>query len=265
MSGKVPRRFGPPPIIGSIVFTVALVIIIWSIAESGVSFVELYKGIPWMYEAVSQMIPPDMQDGNQFWRVTNSMLTTLQIAVAGGVIGLIISFAISWLAASNHTPHFTVSILIRSIITLFRSIPDLVWAIFFVMTVGLGPFAGALAIMIDTIGYCGRFYAESMEEVDPAPGESLRSMGAGNLTVIACCTVPSALPGMTAHSLYAMERAVRSSFILGIVGAGGIGQELEFFMTMEQWPYASTCILMIFFSVLGMEQLSNLLRRRLIN
>ena len=203
------------------------------------------------------MVPPDMKDGSQFWRVTNSMLTTLQIAIAGGVIGLIISFAISWLAAANHTPHYTVLVITRSVITLFRSIPDLVWAIFFVMTVGLGPFAGALAIMIDTIGYCGRFYAESMEEVDPAPGESLRSMGAGNMTVIACCTIPAALPGITAHSLYAMERAVRSSFILGIVGAGGIGQELEFFMTMEQWPYASTCILMIFVTVLGMEQLSN--------
>ena len=156
------------------------------------------------------------------------MLTTLQIAVAGGVIGLIINFATAWLAASNHTPHFIVAMLTHSVITLFRSIPDIIWAIFFVMTVGLGPFAGALAIMVDTIGYCGRFYAESMEEVDPAPGESLRSMGAGNMSVIACCTI-ICLPAMTAHSLYAMERAVESSFILGIVGAGGIGQELEFF------------------------------------
>ena len=262
---QAPERFSAPPIINSLFFTAALAFIIWSMVRAEISLISLWEGLPWMGEAISQMFPPSAKDGDQFQRILNSMLTTLQIAIAGGVIGLVLSFSIAWLAASNHTPHVVVAAITRSIITLFRSIPDIIWAIFFVMTVGLGPFAGALAIMIDTIGYCGRFYAESMEEVDPAPGESLRSMGAGNISVIACCTIPSALPAMTAHSLYAMERAVRSSFILGIVGAGGIGQELEFFMTMEQWPYASTCILMIFFIVLGMEQLSSWLRRRLIN
>lgn len=259
----IPKRFGAPPLLNSIIFTAAVVFIIWSMVRAEISIGKFLEGLPWMAEAISQMMPPSARDSEQFWRISGNVLTTLQMAVAGGVIGIIISFGVAWLAAANHSPHITVYALTRGIITLFRTVPDVVWALFFVVTVGLGPFAGALAIMVDTIGYCGRFYAESMEEVDPAPGESLRAMGAGNITVAACSTIPAALPAMTAHSLYAMERAVRSSVILGIVGAGGIGQEIETFITMDEWPYASTCILMIFIMVLSMEQLSAWLRRRL--
>ena len=173
----MPKRFVLPPILNSLIFTIAVVFIIWSMVHAEISIISLWEGLPWMGEALSQMFPPSAKDADQFQRVLNSMLTTLQIAVAGGVIGLIISFAVAWLAAANHTPHFTVAMLTRSVITMFRSIPDVIWAIFFVMTVGLGPFAGALAIMVDTIGYCGRFYAESMEEVDPHPAKACAPWG----------------------------------------------------------------------------------------
>ncbi|TVR44126.1 MAG: phosphonate ABC transporter, permease protein PhnE [Planctomycetota bacterium] len=260
----LPDRFKLPTLVNSIVFVIAVTFIIWSMVRAELSVTKFIAGLPWMAEAAQQMVPPSTRDWPQFWRISNNLLTTLQMAVAGGVIGIIISFGIAWMAARNHSPHWSVYALTRGVITLFRTVPDVIWALFFMVTVGLGPFAGALAIMVDTIGYCGRFYAESMEEVDPAPGESLRAMGAGTITVAACSTIPAALPAMTAHSLYAMERAVRSSVILGIVGAGGIGQEIETFITMDEWPYASTCILMIFIMVLGIEQLSAWMRRRLL-
>lgn len=261
---QAPPRWRRPPVLTSIFFTIAIAFIIWSMVRAEISITTLIQGLPWMGEAVKQMVPPATRDWDQFWRISSSVLTTFQMAIAGGILGIVVSICVAWLAAWNHTPHPVIYALTRGIITFFRTVPEVVWALFFVLTVGLGPFAGALAIMVDTIGYCGRFYAESMEEVDPAPGEALRAMGAGNVTVAVCSTIPAALPAMTAHSLYAMERAVRASVILGVVGAGGIGQEIETFITMEQWSYASTCILLIFLMVLSMEQFSAWMRRKII-
>jgi phosphonate transport system permease protein len=261
---QTPPRFRRPPIVGSIFFVLAVAFIAWSMARAEVSVSALITGVPAMWDIAGEMLPPSARDTESFWRLMGSLLTTFQMAVAGGIIGIAISLPLAWLAAWNHSPHPVVYAMTRGFITFCRTVPDLVWALFFVVTVGLGPFAGTLAIVVDTVGYCGRFYAESMEEVDPAPQEALKAMGAGSLSVVVCSTVPAAMPAMTAHSLYAMERAVRSSVILGLVGAGGIGVEIETFMNMFQYSYAATCIVLIFIMVLAMEQLSSWLRRKVL-
>ena len=149
-------------------------------------------------------------------------------------------------------------------VTLSLSVPDLVWALIFVIMVGLGPFAGTLAIMVDTIGFCARFFAESMEEVDPSPQESLTALGASRTGVVFCSIIPATLPAFVNTSLFALEKATRSSVILGLVGAGGIGIELKVSMDMFEYSEAATIIIAIFLLVLAVEQVSSRLRNRII-
>ena len=124
--------------------------------------------------------------------------------------------------------------------------PDLVWALIFVIAVGLGPFAGTLAIAVDTVGFCGRFFAEAMEDVDKGPTEALRAQGVRRFDTIFCAVMPAAMPSFITTSLFALEKSTRSSVILGLVGAGGIGIELKVAMDLFDYPRAATIILMIF-------------------
>jgi phosphonate transport system permease protein len=144
-----------------------------------------------------------------------------------------------------------------------RAVPDLVWALVFVVAVGLGPFAGMLAIAVDTLGFCGRFFADDMENADDGPAEALAATGARRLDVAACATIPAALPAFVSTALFALEKAVRSSTILGLVGAGGIGIELKVGFDMFDYPTALTVILMIAVVVVAVEQVGALLRRRI--
>ena len=143
-----------------------------------------------------------------------------------------------------------------------RTVPDLIWALFFVATVGLGPFAGVLTLIVDTIGFCGRFFAESLEEVDKRPQEALTVLGAGRTGVFICSALPAAFPSFLNTGLFSLEKATRSSVVLGLVGAGGIGIELK--VAMETWQYAqaSTIILLIFAMVIIVEQVSSYLRSK---
>jgi phosphonate transport system permease protein len=152
----------------------------------------------------------------------------------------------------------------RGVFALFRTVPDLVWALIFVIAVGLGPFAGTLAIAIDTAGFAGRFFAESMEDVDKGPADALRAQGVRRSDAIFCSIIPAAMPSLITTSLFALEKAVRASVILGLVGAGGIGLELKVAMDMFDYPTAATIILMIFALVLLVEQAGSFARKRII-
>jgi phosphonate transport system permease protein len=147
-------------------------------------------------------------------------------------------------------------------IAVCRTVPDLVWALLFVAIVGLGPFAGVLAIAVDKIGFCGRFFAEAMEEADRRPQEALRALGAAPAAVIAGAVLPTATPGLINATLFALEKATRSSVVLGLVGAGGIGIELQVSMDMFRYDEAATIILAILGLVIAVEQISAWLRRR---
>lgn len=154
--------------------------------------------------------------------------------------------------------------LVRTILGFIRAVPDIAWALMFVVAVGLGPFAGMLAIMVDMIGFCGRFFADDMEATDKGTAEALTATGARKADVVACATVPAAMPAFVSTSLYALEKAVRSSSILGLVGAGGIGIELKVGFDLFDYPTAMTVILMIALVVIGIEQISRWARERII-
>jgi phosphonate transport system permease protein len=167
-------------------------------------------------------------------------------------------------ASKSHSPHPVFYYLSRSLISFFRTVPDLVWAVFFVASVGLGPFAGTLTIIVDTIGFCGRFFAEAMEETDRSPQDALAALGAGKISIVFTSVVPAAMPSFINSSMYALEKAVRSSVVLGLVGAGGIGIELKVAMDMFSYDEAATIILLIFILVIGVEKVSTWVRQKFI-
>lgn len=209
---------------------------------------------------LSQMFPPDLA---RIDRIAIKLLETLQMAIAGAALGLIFAVPFAILATDRLSPHPAIRIAARGLIALFRTIPDLVWAIFFIIMVGLGPAAGVLAIMVDKIGFAGRFFAEAMEEADTGPQDALAAIGASRLGLIFSAVFPACLPSFTATSLFALEKAVRGSAALGLVGADGIGVDLKVAFDLFNYDEALTIILMLLGLVLIVEQGSSWIRSKL--
>lgn len=258
---RPPARLSQPGVFSSVGYMLFVVFLIWSIEKVGMSPRELARGIPNMMRLLGEMSPPDF---SRIGFVMKAILMTFQMALVGAVIGILLSFFLSVLAARNLSPHPIIYHAVRLLIALFRTVPDLVWAIFFVATVGLGSFAGTLTIVVDTMGFCGRFFAEAMEEVDPGSQEALSAIGATRAGIVFSAVLPAALPSFINSSLFSLEKAVRSSVVLGLVGAGGIGIELKVAMDMFMFREAATIILCVFVLVLAVEQLSGAIRSRFI-
>jgi phosphonate transport system permease protein len=259
---RLPDRWERPNTLSFGLYFLGIAFVVWSINNVGLSSRELIEGLPQMGRLLSEMFPPDLQ---RWQSLLWSMLETLQIAVAGTVIGIVIGLPLAILATKHLTPHPIVFRIVRGIIAMFRTVPDLIWAVFFVATVGLGAFAGTLTIAVDTIGFVGRFYAESMEEVDRRPQEALTALGTSKTSMIFCAVLPAAMPSFVNTSLFSLEQAVRSSVILGLVGAGGIGIELKVAMDMFQYAEAGSIILLVFLLVMLVESLSTHIRQKYLN
>lgn len=212
-------------------------------------------------DLVSEMFPPSMR---RIDAVCRALLETFEMALVGTVFGVGFSLFFGICASKSQSPNKALYFVSRYTIALFRTVPDLIWALFFVVMVGIGPFAGTLAIMVDTIGFCARFFAEAMEEVDKGPQEALMALGASRMGTVFSAVIPGALPSFVNTSLFSLEKATRSSVVLGLVGAGGIGIELKVSMDMFMYAEASTIILLVFLLVLGVERVSSALRRRII-
>jgi phosphonate transport system permease protein len=255
-----PRFERPNPV--SFTLTVAVAaFVIWSLTAAGPNLDQLARGLPNIGNILSRMFPPDLE---RIDRILWSLFQTFQMAVAGCAIGLILSVPLGILAADKLSPHPVVRNAARSLIAVFRTVPDLVWALIFVIAVGLGSPAGVLAIAIDVMGFAGRFFAEAMEETDKGPREALTAIGASRTGMISSAVLPAAAPSMIATSLYCLEKATRASVVLGLVGAGGIGVELKVAFDLFAYQTAATIILVILMLVITVEQLGGWLRRRII-
>lgn len=220
---------------------------------------QLAAGAPRMYGLVERMLPPSIEPGflgRVMWRT----IETLQIAFVGTVFGVLLSLPIAWFASRTLSPFGPFRHIFKMLISLFRTVPDMVWALLFVASIGLGSVAGTMTIIIDTIGFCGRFFAEAIEDSERQPQEALSTAGASKFSVLTGAVIPDIMPSLINTSQFALEKAVRSSVVLGLVGAGGIGQELKVAFDLFQYKNASTIILVIFVLVLIMEFATDKLR-----
>lgn len=250
-----------PSLTGFVIFAAIVFFFVRGAREAGITWDRIVEAGPRLGTFFDRAIPPD-------WpiipRMFDAMILTLEMALVGTVIGVILSVPAALLAAKNTTPHPIVSVVMRLIITTFRAIPELVWALIFIVAVGLGPFAGILAIAVDVLGFAGKFFAERIEEVGKGPARAIKSTGAGPITVIATSILPPAYPSFVGTSLYTFEKSVRSAVILGLVGVGGIGVEFDLAMTMFRYDEALAILLLILVTLVLIERVSIWIRGKLI-
>lgn len=221
---------------------------------------DLVTGIHGMADIIRRASPPDFSKfSNELWPA----LETVDIAIFGTVAGVILAVPLAVLAAGNVTPSRALYYGARSVIGFARAVPDLVWALFFVTAVGLGPFPGGLALAVHSIGMLGRLFAETIEHMDMAPIDALALTGARRVQIFTHGIVPSVLPALLGISLYRLDENIRSSLVLGFVGAGGIGFQLLTAMELFQYREVSLLLIITFVIVLLAERLSAVLREKL--
>ncbi|MGW0172433.1 phosphonate ABC transporter, permease protein PhnE [Rhodococcus sp. NPDC003322] len=237
----------------------ALLVLFWSFQGAEFDFAGLADGTVNMGEFLSRLFPPDF---SKFGTIVELLIETLQMAIVGTVLGGVLSLLVAFAASSNIAPTW-LYYPARWVMNVIRSVPDLVFALMFVSAVGLGPFAGILAMTVGSIGSIGKIYAEAMESVDRGPVVAMQAVGASRRQVIAYGILPQAAPMLVSYTLLLFEGNVRGATILGLVGAGGIGLELTTAMKMYDYGHLSAIIICIIVLVTVIDQGSALIRRRI--
>jgi phosphonate transport system permease protein len=189
---------------------------------------------------------------------------TIQMAILASVLGYCAAFALSFPAARTLTANRSVVFVSRRLLELMRTIPQVVLAFILVWPYGIGPLAGVLAIAIHTTGSLGKLFSELNENADPRPVEGVRAAGGSWLAQMRYGVVPQMLPGFLSYGLLRFEINVRSSTIIGFVGAGGIGQELKRVIGFNIYEEVSAICILILLIVVAIDMLSERVRHRLI-
>lgn len=239
----------------------ALAVLWFTAAQIGLNPAALVRGVPFMLDFFGRMFPPDLA---HLALLTDATVETVQIAVWGTLIAIILSIPFALLGARNTTPHVVVFHLIRLLLNALRSINELVFALIFVAAVGLGPFAGVLAIALHATGMLAKFCAEEVEGVDRGPIEAMQATGAGRLQVILFGIVPQVVPAFVSYAVYRFDVSIRAATILGLVGAGGLGFSLIKTMKLFKYHETATCILVIFVLVAVSDWLCARIRARIL-
>ncbi len=207
---------------------------------------------------VSLMVPPD--PGSSLPAYLRALGETLAIAFLGTTLAAAAALPVSVLAARTVVPTALVRFPSRRVFDAIRGIDTLIWAIVWINVVGLGPFAGVLAIAVSDFGSFGKLFSEAFEAVEAKQVEGIRAAGGGRLHEIRFGLLPQALPVIAAQALYFFESNTRSATIIGIVGAGGIGLQLAEQIRVLEWRHVSFLILMILVAVLVIDWVSGRLR-----
>jgi phosphonate transport system permease protein len=237
--------------------TALLLVIAW---HTDANPVRLVRGLPWMWEFVRRMVPPDP---DVLPAALAGAVGTIEIALLGTVLAALLAVPLGFLSARNvasPAAYFAV----RAALNFFRSIDTLVYALLFVAAVGLGPFPGMLAVVAYTTTSLAKLYSETIEGIDPGPVDAIRTTGATRLQVLRFGILPQVLPLFLSYVLYRFESNVRAATVLGFVGAGGIGLYLQTYLRMIDYPAASTVLLVTVVMVMVVDFASARIRARLV-
>ena len=219
----------------------------------------LSEGVPSLLSLLGEMWPPDFSRAGSW---VSPMLDTMAMSVAGTALAIAVSLPLGLAAARNTAPHPVVYHLARTILNGLRAIPELIMGIVFVAAVGFGALPGVLALGLHSVGMVGKFYAEAIEHVSPAPIEAARAVGARPAQVIVHGVLPQVLPQLADVSIYRWEYNFRASTVLGLVGAGGIGFQLIAALRVLEYRQVSAIMLVILATVTTVDGASGWLRRR---
>lgn len=230
----------------------------------GFNLAMLSRGGSQLWLILGVMLPPDPQTWSRVWIYLGSLAETLGIAFLGTLIAATLAFPFGFLAARNVVANRLLHILSRRLFDTIRGVDTLIWALIWINVVGLGPFAGVLAIACSDFGAFGKLFSEAIEATDRKPVEGVLSSGGSRLQAVRFGLLPQVLPLVTSQVLYYFESNTRSATIIGIVGAGGIGLQLSEMIRTVEWQQVSFIILMMLVTVSAIDFLSQRLRMAVI-
>src|SRR6202040_48699 len=223
-----------------------------------IPFSQIGPGLASLAKFIALMFPPST--GGHLNLLLTAMGETLAIAFLGTLIATVVAFPISFLAAGNTTPHAVIRFVIRRALDAIRSVDALIWALVFVGVVGLGPFAGILAIAVSDTGALGKLFSETIESAEERARESVLASGGTGLLAVRFGLLPRVLSIIAGQILYYFESNVRSATIIGLVGAGGIGLQLSEQIRTYDFDQVAFAVIMILITVAAIDWISSKLR-----
>jgi phosphonate transport system permease protein len=236
----------------------AFAIFVFGLVDLGFSPAKLFSGLHQLGWITLMMIPPD--PGSSLPAYLAALGETLSIALLGTTLAAVLALPVSLLAARNIVPSNIVRFPVRRFLDSIRGVDTLIWALVWINVVGLGPFAGVLAIAVSDFGAFGKLFSEAIEAADKKQVEGIRASGGSALHEIRFGLMPQVLPVIAGQVLYFIESNTRSATIIGIVGAGGIGLQLAEQIRVLEWQKVSFLILMILIAVAAIDWVSGKLR-----
>jgi phosphonate transport system permease protein len=216
-----------------------------------------------VWNIVHRLAPPDLSP-EAVQRALPKVMESIFIAWIGTMIGATFSFPLAFLAAKNMTPAW-VNTGIRQVLNGIRAVPELLVAMLLIPITGLGPWTGAVALGLHSIGTLGKLSSEVVEGIDPGPVEAVAAVGGGQVSRVRFAVIPQVLPTIVAYWLYRFEINIRASAVLGVVGAGGVGAELVAQLKFRDFARAGTVMFLTIGAVLLVDTISARIRRRIIS
>ena len=242
------------------VTSVVLAILIVSYYGAEINFGQLYEHSGNMVLYLRGFMEPDFLEWQDY---LYEMLVTIQIAIWGTLLAIIFAVPFGILSSSNIAPAW-VHQPVRRIMDCCRSVNEMIFAMLFIAAVGLGPFAGVLALFVHTMGILAKLFSEAVEAIDPQPVEGIRSTGANRVEEIVYGVIPQVLPLWISYTLYRFESNVRSASVLGMVGAGGIGMLLWDAIRGFQYGATAAIVIIIICTVVCLDMVSSMIRKHYI-
>lgn len=255
------RRFGGWQLATAIVVIVVLHVV--ALRETDFSLVTLVDGRQGMANFLSEAFPPNLDWTDTVWPGIQATGITLWIGLLGTTLSIPTSALLAVLGSRTTSPHPVVYQVARAIMSFVRAVPDIVFALVFVTAVGLGPFPGVLALIFHNTGVMGKLWSEAIEEIDPGPSEALATAGAKRSQIVANATFPQVVPQLFGLLLYRFDVNVRSSLVLGLVGAGGIGLLINQSIKSFQFDSMLTYILIVLVLIIAVDLFSAGVRKKL--
>jgi phosphonate transport system permease protein len=243
-----------------IILVIFISVISWAFSGIDFSIDKVTDGLPHLVDFLHDLYPPDLSVAPTLFQ---SAIETIQMVIAGTVLGTVLAFPMAAMASTNIAPK-AMAMIIRTLLMIIRTIPSLVWALIFVITVGLGPFSGVLALTFYTVGYLGKLYYEVIESIDADTLEGVVAVGANNTQIFIHAIVPQLVPHIVNNFFFMIDYNIRHATILGLVGAGGIGFYLFLYLQSFNLDKVATALLIVLLLVIGFDRLSLEVRKKLI-
>ena len=242
------------------VLAAVLGVYVFGLATLDISWSAVFSGVGRLGQFAVLMFPPSFGTTAKLSLYMWSLAQTLAIAFLGTLLAALFALPFGFLAARNVIPNIFAHFVVRRALDTVRAVDTLIWALIWINVVGLGPFAGILAIMTSDFGAFGKLFSEAIEATDSRGVEGVVSTGGGHLQAVRFGLLPQALPVFLSQILYFFESNTRSATIIGIVGAGGIGASLYEEIEQNEWPRVAFLILMILVAVAIIDMISTRLR-----